>query len=811
MKILLILVILGCNHVVFSQNVDDTLQRKIYKNYDVNLKSTSLDGKWLSFYKLYDDNIDTLIVVNRENPIEQHQKLKVLDYKWSKDRLVLKYKDYTEVFDYIKNKHWNLPACENIGVINEDNLLALYNSDTVRVYDLKNEKLVEILVRVSKFFFRDNTVCLQIKNGEENELLELRKSGKTTLYKTTNDILNVKVLKNHSFLIFEKNEGLVQDIVYYNRLSKKISKFSQILNLKFNSATGYQRSDGSIIIDTETSKVRGLNINPEIWLSSDNNLLEKFKNSVLSKFLWLPDEKRLNKLGSEQLERVVDINNENYFLVFNSSEMQDYTTKQVSSKIYRFDKRTNHYEYVDTIKEEATYSPDGQYLIYKNNDFVKLLNINTLKYVKIKNKSFINAYFTDNQKIIFDGYEGLWEYDIKRSKYKLGYKNESGFYKIIKYDYSTNFPSFLLELNFRCRSLKDNNFVFEIYDQSNLVKSIYEKFNGKYFSLSKNVSSKLVYQKQDISKNSYLFTEENYNLPKQFISLSRFYEKKVIYQSNIGDKAQHNFRVETIHYKNSEDVNLKGTLNYPLDYNPAKKYPMIVHVYQIQSDKRNEYPVFLEQNITEGFNIRSLLERGYFVYMPDIVFDKKGTGLSAMDCINKSIDALTQNNSIDFEKVGLVGHSHGGYITNFIATHSNRFATYISGAGYSDIVRSYFSMSFHYMSPLYWQYENGQFDFKKSFFEDKELYFNNNPIYFVENVSKPVLLWTGKKDLNVEWGQSMEFYIGLKRNKKDATLLIYPDEGHYMTSSSNAKDLYIKNMEWLGYYLKGERKPSWIE
>jgi hypothetical protein len=103
--------------------------------------------------------------------------------------------------------------------------------------------------------------------------------------------------------------------------------------------------------------------------------------------------------------------------------------------------------------------------------------------------------------------------------------------------------------------------------------------------------------------------------------------------------------------------------------------------------------------------------------MPDIVFDKRGTGISALDCVNKSLDAISGYNSIDFDKIGMIGHSHGGYITNFVATHSNRFATYIAGSGYSDIVRSYFSMSFHYMSPLYWQYENGQFNLKTSFWK----------------------------------------------------------------------------------------------
>lgn len=64
--------------------------------------------------------------------------------------------------------------------------------------------------------------------------------------------------------------------------------------------------------------------------------------------------------------------------------------------------------------------------------------------------------------------------------------------------------------------------------------------------------------------------------------------------------------------------------------------------------------------------------------------------------------------------------------------------------------------------------------------------------------------------MNIEWGQVMEFFIGLKRNNKDATLLAYPNEGHTMSLESSARDLHRRILEWFGYYLKGEQKPDWI-
>ncbi len=69
-----------------------------------------------------------------------------------------------------------------------------------------------------------------------------------------------------------------------------------------------------------------------------------------------------------------------------------------------------------------------------------------------------------------------------------------------------------------------------------------------------------------------------------------------------------------------------------------------------------------------------------------------------MESIDKALDKLLMNRNINSSKVGLIGHSFGGYLTNFIATHSNRFATYISGSGVSDIISSYFSYNYNFIA-----------------------------------------------------------------------------------------------------------------
>ncbi|WP_313270582.1 alpha/beta hydrolase family protein [Epilithonimonas vandammei] len=814
MKRIIMLMLLCICHLAYAQKDSDSLsaEKKQNEAYDIHVKSTSKDGKWLAFFKMYDDNSDTLVIANRKEPEIQYKRLKVLDHEWSRDQqLILKYKDRTEIFDYAHNKKKILPACQTFGILHKENIVALNTSQQVLLYDLKGHKVMDSINRVVKVFYIDGGLYLQTKNNEKYHLIHWSDGKAITIYKSSDQVSNLLALQNNTLLIFEKKENLIHDIVYYDVSLKKEYRFSQDQLINFNSATAYQRSDGKIIINSEKIKDKSRIDVPEIWNTSDNNIIDKFKRSFSTKFLWTPVENNSVQLGTDKLNRVVDINNNDYFLAFSFSELQDYTVKKTPSKVYRYNIMNGTYDYIDTISSNVNYSPDGKYLLYKKGNCWKLLEINSLKYKNIENMNFSNPYFTTRSKIYFDGSEGIWDYDIKLDKLRQRFNREKGNYKILNFKFNSKFTNYFFELTFNSKVINEFNYLFEVNNELNSTISVFEHYDNRYHNIINSTQSKIVLQKTDNAKNAYLFTEENFNQPKQIIDVSRLYSKKVIFRSNDKDEAQSIIKAETIKYKNTVGVGLKGILYYPLHYKEGKKYPMVVHVYQIQSDKINQFPLLLENDIDTGFSIRTLIEKGYFVYMPDIVFDNRGTGISALDCVNKSLDALIGNPLIDFEKIALTGHSHGGYITNFIATRSVRFATFVSGAGNSDIIRSYYSLNEEFISPFYWQFESGQYEMNIPFVKDKKLYFKNNPIHYVEQVSKPVLLWTGKKDKNIEWGQVMEFFIGLKRNNKIATLLEYPDEGHTFSSKTTAKDLHNRILQWFGYYLKEEQKPNWID
>ncbi len=331
----------------------------------------------------------------------------------------------------------------------------------------------------------------------------------------------------------------------------------------------------------------------------------------------------------------------------------------------------------------------------------------------------------------------------------------------------------------------------------------------KYFIKDAQYNLNNIQANQSLRK--IIFTRENLNTPPQLISRDlRNKENDLVYSSNSQDNIATSLKRELISYRGAKNLDLQGILYYPANFDHAKKYPMVVHIYEIQSNKSNKYYSPLE-SLWSGTNIHILQEKGYFVYLPDIDHGDKGFGFSALDCVHNALDAVRENVNIDATKVGLTGHSYGGSETNFIATHSDRFAAYVSGAGVSDIIRFHFSYNRSSYSPFYWQFESGQFRMGRSFLEDKELYFRNNPIHYVERINSPILLWAGKEDKRVETDQVMEFFIALKKYDKKVIALFYPNQAHSFPADSHAfLDISKRILDWWDYYLKDKKDINWI-
>lgn len=310
--------------------------------------------------------------------------------------------------------------------------------------------------------------------------------------------------------------------------------------------------------------------------------------------------------------------------------------------------------------------------------------------------------------------------------------------------------------------------------------------------------------------NTYAFIEQKFNMPPilQF-KLNKSAKSREVFASNPQQQNYYWGKSELIYYTNKKGQSLKGVLLYPSDFDKGKKYPMVAHIYQTKSGELHQY-VNPSQYNDEGFNVTNYTLNGYFVLLPDIVYELGSPGASATECVLAAVKKVTDMGFVDPKKIGLIGHSFGGYETDFIITQTDIFSAAISGAGISDTVGWYFSIGEDIVAPQAWRFEDKQFRMGKTFYEDKENYFRNSPILNAVNIKTPLLQWCGKADQAVSWEQSVVFYTALRRLQKKHMMLVYPDESHAISKNTNQKDLTLRVQQWFDYYLKNQPPATWI-
>ena len=266
-------------------------------------------------------------------------------------------------------------------------------------------------------------------------------------------------------------------------------------------------------------------------------------------------------------------------------------------------------------------------------------------------------------------------------------------------------------------------------------------------------------------------------------------------------------RAELVEFKSEKGQRLQGVLRYPAGYEKGKKYPMIVYVYEKRSDSLHNYIAPSER---EYYNGTSFTSAGYFFFEPDIVFRPREPGLSVVECVRPAVAAVTQMGVIDPKRVGMIGHSWGGFDTAFMATHTDTVAAAVAGAPITDLVSNYGSHHFSSGIAETDHIETGQQRMQVPLYEDLPAYVRNSAVFTVNTMTTPLLIEVGDSDGTVFWHQGVELYNAARRAKKDVVLLVYGGEDHGLRQKANQLDYHHRILEWFGHYLKGDPAPPWI-
>jgi acetyl esterase/lipase/1,2-phenylacetyl-CoA epoxidase PaaB subunit len=803
-----------------AQNRQEYIQLLAGKYYRLSGLTMSQDGKWITIRKTLDLNTDTVLIISSlypEKPVGFRTQVGSTVFP-SNDYLLMQSSHQAELLNLTDNSSVYFNGVKNIQELKYKKQFVLhYTEEEKSRLELHNANgdLLNSMDNVSRFYITGSSHIYAITENEKSEfeVTLFNDRTKEKVYGTSQKISYLEIDPGeHGIMVYEqKSKSDFVEILYLDLKTKAGFRLKEVLPISFQNGFSEVIREGSnyflrlgVIKEKDDTSV------VDIWYGNDNRLELKFHPSSQELYyIWEPKTKKVERIGDDQMTTFINMGNNLHFLSYNQYLLKDYQSYIPNLRISLYDLQSDGFSPVDTIQPELFVSKKGENILYKKLEGWCLYQCTKGIRKIIPDPMLKTPYFSlDRKSVLFDGEGGLWRYIIENG----------GLMKLI--DFSGNKT---ILLNGTIKNL--NSFRFYIHYVSEKQPLILELDNSlenrstfvlwqknKYDTIIPTTNKRICNLIYDETYSHFCFIEEDYNMPPRVVYRKTGEEVKVLYQSNKADSAILSLKQEIISYINNEGIPLKGILYYPLYYKPSHKYPMVVHIYQVQSNKKsNEYPVssYGKAN-NDGFDLRLLLEKGYFVYFPDIVYGEKGPGLSALDCVNHALDAVKNNLSIDKSKIGLIGHSHGGYETNFIATHSDRFAAYVSGAGNSDIVRSYFSFNYNFLSPFYWQYENGQYQMNKSFQEDKILYFQNNPIHYVDQVASPVLLWAGMKDRNIYWEQTMEYYIGLKRNNKKVIALFYPDEGHALINSTACRDLVSRVLDWFDYFLMGTENIDWI-
>jgi dipeptidyl aminopeptidase/acylaminoacyl peptidase len=265
---------------------------------------------------------------------------------------------------------------------------------------------------------------------------------------------------------------------------------------------------------------------------------------------------------------------------------------------------------------------------------------------------------------------------------------------------------------------------------------------------------------------------------------------------------------ETIRFRNSDGVSLKGTLFKPENFDPKRKYPMIVYIYEKLSQGLHN---FVHPTPGTSINIAYYVSNGYLILTPDIVYTAGYPGQSALKCVLPAIDAVVEKGFVNENAIGIQGHSWGGYQIAYMVTQTNRFKAAEAGAPVGNMTSAYSGIRWGTGMPRQFQYEQTQSRIGTPLYKNPQKYMENSPVFYAERVKTPLLLLHNDQDDAVPWYQGIELYLALRRNEKEAYLFNYNGEFHGLRRRHNQKDWTVRMQQFFDFHLKDAVKPEWMQ
>ncbi|GAA3928791.1 prolyl oligopeptidase family serine peptidase [Chitinophaga oryziterrae] len=309
--------------------------------------------------------------------------------------------------------------------------------------------------------------------------------------------------------------------------------------------------------------------------------------------------------------------------------------------------------------------------------------------------------------------------------------------------------------------------------------------------------------------NVWIVKRTNYNDPGNYYFTKNFISFKPF--TNFHPENKYNWLTsELVNFKSLDGSEVQGVLYKPENFDASKKYPLIITYYEQLSDHLHSYPK--PEYSAEISNIAYFVSNEYLMFTPDIPIRAGKQGESAYQTVVGAYKYLSQYSYIDSTKVGIEGHSFGGFETNNIIIRPNRFAAAVNSAGPSNLI-SYagdvMSRGGEPFGRAFSETEQGRIGC--NIWEGQDLYIESSAVMHADKINIPLLMLYNSQDDIVPFTQGRELFTALRRLQKRVWLLQYDNEGHMIANKNNLKDYTIRLKGFLDHYLKDAPMPAWMQ
>jgi dienelactone hydrolase len=792
------------------------LEGLVDQEEEVRLLDMSDNGNWIAWQSTYESRPPELKIASVHKAALHRTEAGAREWQFiRRDEILYRVGNTAKLVNLAKNKEIRFSEVKHAGYSKHLDLVYIHYtgalSDRVELYDQQWNN-VQSFTRVIRVI-DDGNELLVIKRSENgNEMIACHGQKAATIFTSSSEIYSASPsgLQAGGWLVREKADQGIK--LFW--ISPDLSAVALAVGgrTKFDAIQQHPSSDSNAVLLTVETKKPEKEQMVDIWYGSDFDLEDHFRDEKMTRsLLWYPESNRLIETDHPDYRSIGAIGKSGLFLRaivdHEQVDKNDKTAVETVEHYALYDPRNG--QNIPFARTSGSFITDaaGKYILYMEDD--EWMAYDTLNHTRQEGLFFQKdaaPYFISSDEVLWIVGNKLWRQNLLTLKKKLLATFAGDHLEIL----NASRDKSRMELRVVSQSVDLNHpLVISVNDENQNRSSMVTWHRGSVTIIVDETDDRISEFASDKALGSFAWIAENFNHSPDIVVRIKNKANRSLYKTS-GSLSARPITKKQLHYKGVSGEDLYATVYFPPGFSKDTTYPVVVSIYEIQRNNANRYlkPTFKN---SRGFNERLFLESGYMVMLPDIHnTGSQGPGMAALHNVNAALDALEKIGQADMEKVGLVGQSYGGYETNFIATRSDRFAAYISGASIADLINTSFAFNYNFFSADYYRYEDGQFKLGK-FTDNKEKYYRNNPLYYADQVNSPMLLWAGTHDKNVSPEQTRSFYNALRKYRKPVIALFYKDEQHSLLGNKQRKDLSIKMLEWFDYFLYGKKEMEWID